>query len=270
MFDALLAPPSRNTKVRSAIVTAVVAAHAAALAALAIAGMWDIDKLEVERTPRAVASFALPGDSGGGGAPQPELVAKKPEPEKRKVKVTETVQPEPEAADPADEPAADAASDGGDAAGTDGPPGNGTGGDGQGFDTPTGTGCTAPPCGIGAAPDPRKPDKPEPPKPSRPETIAPNIAAGLRIGGNDQISAPESVRVQMLHQGKSRLIGTVTLCIDTRGRVSSARVVKSTGFDAYDARLLSEMRAWRYKPYTVNGRAAPACTAVTVVYKMAK
>ena len=44
-------------------------------------------------------------------------------------------------------------------------------------------------------------------------------------------------------------------------------MLKSTGFPAYDNKILSKMRGeWRYKPYMVNGKAVPVCTAVTFIY----
>ena len=43
-------------------------------------------------------------------------------------------------------------------------------------------------------------------------------------------------------------------------------MLKSTGFGAYDSKIQSEMRSWRYRPYMMNGRAVPVCTAVTFIY----
>ena len=44
-------------------------------------------------------------------------------------------------------------------------------------------------------------------------------------------------------------------------------MLKSTGFSAYDQTIQSTIRGtWRYRPFLVNGKAAPVCTAVTFIY----
>ena len=41
----------------------------------------------------------------------------------------------------------------------------------------------------------------------------------------------------------------------------------SSGFPAYDQKIQREMRNWKYRPFMVNGKAAPVCTAVTFIYQ---
>jgi hypothetical protein len=43
-------------------------------------------------------------------------------------------------------------------------------------------------------------------------------------------------------------------------------VVKSSGYGEADSYIVSEMRKWRYRPYTVNGTAVPVCTAIMFNY----
>jgi hypothetical protein len=44
-------------------------------------------------------------------------------------------------------------------------------------------------------------------------------------------------------------------------------MVKSTGFPAYDSKISNTIHGeWRYRPYNVNGKAVPVCTAVTFIY----
>ena len=44
-------------------------------------------------------------------------------------------------------------------------------------------------------------------------------------------------------------------------------MLKSSGFPSYDAKIKNKMQnEWKYKPYAVNGRAVPVCTAVTFIY----
>lgn len=50
------------------------------------------------------------------------------------------------------------------------------------------------------------------------------------------------------------------------GGVKSVNILKASGFDAYDKKIKSEMKSWKYKPFMVNGKAAPVCTAITLIY----
>jgi outer membrane biosynthesis protein TonB len=72
---------------------------------------------------------------------------------------------------------------------------------------------------------------------------------------------------EIQRSGKDRVIGSFKLCITVGGEVQSVKQLKSTGFPAYDSRILSTIQgSWRYKPYNVNGKAVPVCTAVTFIY----
>jgi hypothetical protein len=43
--------------------------------------------------------------------------------------------------------------------------------------------------------------------------------------------------------------------------------LKTTGFPSYDNKIVSTIRGeWRYRPFMVNGKATPVCTAVTFIY----
>jgi TonB family protein len=96
--------------------------------------------------------------------------------------------------------------------------------------------------------------------------LSPSVAAGLRQAGEARIPAPPAVRARMARDGTRRLLGSLKLCLDSRGRVAAVTVLRSTGHAEYDEALRDGMRRWRYSPYTVDGRATPACTVVTVVY----
>lgn len=263
------APASRRA--RTVVISASVAVHAIALTAVAIAAMWNIDKLELDPRGVTVSSLTLPGDSGGGGMPeQATLVPKEEKVKERKIVPKDTVQPttEVEEEEEDDAPVSDAASEGALDLGST-IPGNNTGGDGLGVDEPTdGAGCTKPPCGEGTDQGTEKPKKKKKDPVVTTEFIDPKVAKGLRTSGNDRIPAPDSVRAAMLRENKERVIGSVKLCIGTDGGIDRASMAKSTGYDAYDNKLLGEMRLWKYRPYKVGNKAVPACTIVTVIYVM--
>ncbi len=268
MFENLLPSPghARRRRVRNALIGVSVAAHGALAVGLIVLGMWKIEKLQTERSTVSVAVLPPPGDSGGGGRPKLELTPKEVIKPVKHV-VEDLTQPDPAPID--DKPVREVAVEdrSGGAGGADGDaPGNGTGGDGRGLGVPTvGQGCLAPPCGTATAEIP-PPVVVVVPEQDDPVKIPPTAAK--RISGDDQITAPESVRAEMLHLNKATLRAAIDLCIDARGTVERAKVRASTSYDAYDAKLLREMRTWKYQPYTVDGQAKAACFTIVVVYKL--
>jgi len=85
----------------------------------------------------------------------------------------------------------------------------------------------------------------------------------IGIAGGDDCF-PELAAMPM---GKDRIIGSFKLCLTVTGAISNVNMLKSTGFPAYDSKIQNKMRSeWRYKPYMVNGKAVPVCTAVTFIY----
>jgi hypothetical protein len=62
------------------------------------------------------------------------------------------------------------------------------------------------------------------------------------------------------------VIASFKLCLDTSGAITTVTQLKTSGFPAYDQKLKSKIGEWKYKPYQVNGKAVPVCTAVTFIY----
>jgi hypothetical protein len=264
MFDEMIAKPKAR-RWQTAVIVGSALAHAAVFGAVAIAAMWKIDKLELGETVDITYRVAAPqGSSAPPPAatlevltPEPTVVKKPPPP----VIVQPTVVNDPE-------PVTTTGT-----AGTDtGAKTGGPGGDGDDPDAdPDRKGrCTTPgACIEGHDGDPpvveQKRDKviaDDPP------ILPPAVAKGLRYAGNDQIHPPERVRVDMMHQGKDRLLTTVQLCVDVHGNVSTLRVRGSSGFPSYDDKILREMRDWKYRPYLVNKMPSPMCTVTMFDYRM--
>ena len=270
MFDRVIEKP-RGSRWKTAVIIGSAVAHAIAAAALVVGALWKIEKLplavatRIELAPRPPTGESAPA---GGAKLQTIKVAKVVRPAKRVV--TEPVQPQVKTV-------------------TDAPPATGTdtgggGGGGTGTD-PDGKGtCLVEPCaGVETETPPEEP----PPQaectdkacrcakdPSlaecRPPVVAPDVAKGLRVAGNEKIYPPESVKVDMLHQGKETVQGVFQICVGADGGVDSVRTMRSTGFRAYDDELTGEMRRWRYRAYRVGGVASPMCTVQVVVYRMSR
>jgi protein TonB len=110
------------------------------------------------------------------------------------------------------------------------------------------------------------PPPPPPPPPAPPQNVPPTMLEGQRIAGNKMIVPNDVTKTEIQRSGKDKVVGSYKLCITVDGNIASINQLKSTGFGAYDAKIQAEMRAWRYRPYMVNGKAVPVCTAVTFIY----
>jgi hypothetical protein len=104
--------------------------------------------------------------------------------------------------------------------------------------------------------------------------VAPTEIDKLRIKGDPNIMPDEAdkhaIESAFRLSGESRdarLIASLKFCIDRTGKVSHVRQLKSSGYPGYDQKLQNEVIAWQYRPYKVDGKPVPVCTAVTFVYK---
>ena len=262
------------------LITASLLAHAGLGIGLFAAGVWRIERLDNSyKASLALGVMMPPGAEPEGGSSK--AAAEKPEKKKRVVKDAQPVPKEVKAPQIA---AAETTRELGDGAGkgsgsgdTDGPPGgvrcddplgctDGTSGGGAADpvcgnstkeagetcddgNTTAGDGCSAA-CKVEV----------------RTLMIPPTVLQGLRTSGETQVHAPDPVKTMMLRDGRERSVGTLKVCIATDGGISAVSVVGSTKYEAYDAKLVAAARAWRYKPYTVNGTPMPVCGVVTFVY----
>lgn len=235
------------------LITVSVAVHVLAAGALTVHSFWMIEKL----TPpdaRSVLSLGAPPP------PPPPKGKSKRDTLKDKVikkqKVQDIVQPEekPEEVKP-EEIASD--DDEGEDFGVEGGVEGGVAGGVIGGVLGGVLGGTL--GGTGVAPPP-------PPEPQKPHIVPQVVLKEYRISGEKRIGPPESVKSLMVKQGMSKTVITVKMCLTKGGSVKSVRVLKSSGFDAYDNRIKQKMKQWKYRPFKVNGKAVPVCTSVTFIY----
>ena len=217
---------------------AMVMGHVIVFAVMWAKSIWEIEALDRPKTKLDLAIAPPPPPPPppppGGAKPKTETL----QPKKPRVKdlvqpvKVEKQQQVQESADPAGE---EGGEEGGVAGGVSG--------------------------GVGEAPPP------PPPPPPPPQVVAPTMLEGSRISGEKMIVPDDVTKTEIQRSGKDRVLGSFKLCIDVSGNVTSVNMMKTTGFPSYDGKIQQKMRKeWRYRPYAVNGKAVPVCTAVTFIY----
>jgi hypothetical protein len=113
---------------------------------------------------------------------------------------------------------------------------------------------------------PLPPLPPPPPAPLAPQIVPPAALEKLRISGVKQIEPDLETKAQISADHRDRVVASLKLCVAVDGIVSAVSLLKSSQYDAYDAKLAADIKNWKYKPFLVNGKAVPVCTAVTFIY----
>ena len=251
--------------------------HVGLAIGLFASGVWRIERLDPEHRGLASLAVMMPPPAPEGGPTSsfnPKLV---PKVKKRIVKDVQL--PPKETAPQVAETTAPAGTGEGSGTGTgsgastdtgictencgDGPPavavcGNGAREDGESCDDgnrTSGDGCSAT-CTA------------EAPRPRGPTTVSPTVMSSIRISGDTQVHPPDTTKTMMMRDGTSRTVGVLKVCVDTAGQVSSAGMAASTKYPDYDARLVSAVRDWRYRPYQVDGQPVAVCGMVTFIYSI--
>jgi periplasmic protein TonB len=228
------------------LIGTVVFVHLAFLGASWASSIWQIERLD--RPKGGVADIAIapappppPPPPPGGAKPQTQTITPKKKTVKdivQPVKIEKQETKQEDVGDPNGEVGGEV---GGVAGGV-------VGGDINGV--------------VGAPPPP----PPPPPPPAPPQNVPPTMLEGSRIAGEKMIVPSDVTKTEIQRSGKDKVVGSYKLCITVGGDVNTISQLKSTGFGAYDAKIQSEMRSWRYRPYMVNGKAVPVCTAITFIY----
>ena len=110
-----------------------------------------------------------------------------------------------------------------------------------------------------AAEFPSDPDAP------LPQAVAPSELEKNRIKGDRNIVPDEFEKRAIAPEEK--VVARLKMCIDREGKVSQVRILKASGYPGYDRKIETELRAWEYKPFLVDGKPTWVCTAVTFIYK---
>ena len=258
MFDSYVSAGARDRRrrwVTGATITSVLV-HAAGAVALVLWSFWTIDRLSPKYVPVSFRGDpGLPGPVAGGGTPRSAPSA---------TPVTPThgvVQPRKHG--PAEV---------GPVAAAPGP--GGPGGPGPVVDVISDRFGDCLDCRPdGTEPPPRDPTPVGAPATppvattvkAAPKNVAPSVVAALRVSGQPQIDPPADFYDLMRSAGKQKVVVPAELCLSVDGVPTSVELGTSTGSPEYDRKIDREMRAWRYRPYRVDGQPIPVCTVVTFV-----
>jgi TonB family protein len=88
------------------------------------------------------------------------------------------------------------------------------------------------------------------------------------VAGEREIHLPTDVLKDMAHQGISRAIIMVKLCLSAEGTPTVVEIVKGSGYQAADDKVVAKIRDWRFKPYMIDGKPVGVCTAVMFNYNI--
>jgi hypothetical protein len=101
-----------------------------------------------------------------------------------------------------------------------------------------------------------------------PRLVAPAVLQSLRISASDPPRLSAATQQQMLRDGVDRIVVTVRVCVASDGAVASTRLMHYPRYDDHNAAIVRAVRAWRYRPFLVDGAAVPVCSLVTFVHKI--
>jgi hypothetical protein len=107
-----------------------------------------------------------------------------------------------------------------------------------------------------------------PASPAAPQAVTPSALDANRIAGDKRIAPDENTMAFISRSGTDQVIASYKVCVTSEGTIGAVTLLKSTGFPTYDATIQSTIRSeWRYRPFVVNGKPAPVCTAYRFVYR---
>lgn len=109
------------------------------------------------------------------------------------------------------------------------------------------------------------------PPPQQPQTL-PGSSLVVKPGdlhmvdGDKMIMPDDQTRIAMTKTGFRRLQGTVKMCLDATGHVDRVVLLKSSGVESYDLKIVRRVKEFMYEPYVQNGSPVAVCTALTFIY----
>ncbi len=98
-----------------------------------------------------------------------------------------------------------------------------------------------------------------------PTVVRSSVLEAQRLTGEPHIE-PDAGSRPPIGSGKD-VTAAVKLCVDGTGKVSSVKLLRSSGLPGYDQKILREMKTWTYRPVLAEGQAAEVCSVMTFIYR---
>jgi TonB family protein len=89
----------------------------------------------------------------------------------------------------------------------------------------------------------------------------------VRTAGETSIPPDEKTVAAFDRAGTYGALTSWKVCIDATGAVVEASVITSSGSISWDHELADGIRAWKFKPYLVDGQPVRVCTSYTFQWK---
>jgi hypothetical protein len=94
----------------------------------------------------------------------------------------------------------------------------------------------------------------------------PSVLEGMRIAGDKRIAPDDETKTRIASSNVRQIVGSFRICLDETGTPESVLPMRTTGYLAYDRKILLALNRWRYKPFLHDGKPTPVCTAITFIY----
>jgi TonB family protein len=65
-----------------------------------------------------------------------------------------------------------------------------------------------------------------------------------------------------------RITMALKLCVSDRGVPTTVSYVKSSDYTDANEKVMADVRKWRFRPYLLEGRPVPVCTATLLNYQI--
>ena len=89
----------------------------------------------------------------------------------------------------------------------------------------------------------------------------------VRVSGDTRLVPDADTAAAMVAAGRTKVITSWAILVDTAGWVHEVAAVTSSGFVAYDVAIAAGLRTWRFEPFLDDdGFAIPVATTFTFVW----
>jgi TonB family protein len=107
------------------------------------------------------------------------------------------------------------------------------------------------------------------PQATGPRNVSAAELEALRVSGERQPALPPAAKLAAKRDDVDRLAFEVRYCVSPQGSPTSVALSKSSGYGDANEKVLSAVRAWRFRPYIHEGAPTPVCSTARFDYAVA-